>query len=552
MIFSEHKRLYLSLFLVSTALLSYEVLLTRIISAMFVKYFSLLAISMALMGLGAAGVLVQVYLSRLSDEQQSLSLALAAFALPASLVLFPVFVSLVRVPSFFLQLSDLWPLLAFITVCILPFFCGGVILAFSYHRWAKLVGKLYFSDLLGAAAGCSLAFLILNQTDGLSAILLSALVATGVPIVYSVGKNRRRVMGAYLCAGLICVFFGLNHWGQFAGLPHPSGRKNANEWEQWSEFGLTTVARKTHFTGVGISEKSKPLKASLFKAIRHDYNSLTLAVKGDLDGEELEHFKNQLINFPLQFKEKPRVLVLGSGGGKEVFAALACGAQEVTAVEFNRVIVQDIVQEYLGDFSGGMYRQPKVRVLVDEARNYLNRTRERFDVILPITGTTPPLLAASCYVFSTEYLQTKEAYRSYLEHLTPKGVFSFKASLKQSELNQLKPHYRMLATIKEVLKESGRNPQQHILVVGGLVHASFGSNYSLAVLFSPTAFSREDVKHAQDVAREMGFEVLFSPYSHQKGLLSRFCWLRIRGNFFVPPAWTFARWWMTGPIIITT
>jgi len=340
------------------------------------------------------------------------------------------------------------------------------------------------------------------------------------------------VMGAYLCAGLMLLSFGLNHWGQFAGLPHPSGRKNVNEWEQWSEFGLTTVARKTHFTGVGISEKSKPLSTSLFKAIRHDYNSLTLAVKGDLKGEDLERFKDQLFNFPLQFKEKPRVLVLGSGGGKEVFAALACGAQEVTAVEFNRVIVEDIVQRYLKDFSGGIYRQPKVRVLVDEARNYLNRSRDRFDVILPITGTTPRLLAASCYVFSTEYLQTKEAYRSYLEHLTPKGVFSFKASLKQSELNQFKPHYRMLAAIKEVLRESGRKPQEHILVVGGLVQESFGSDYSLAVLFSPTAFSREDVKHAQDVAREMGFGVIFSPYSHQDNLLSRFLLAQNAGNFF--------------------
>ncbi len=532
MIFSERKRLFLSLFLTSASLLSYEVFLTRVISAMFVKYFSLLAISMALMGLGAAGVLVQVNWERFSAPKQSFYLTLAAFALPASLFFFPVFVSLVRVPSFFLQMSDLWNLFLFITVCILPFLFGGIILARTYHQFSEMVGKLYFSDLLGAACGCALAFFVLNLTDGLSAVLLSALLSAGVTVIICLGNSRRQVAAAWTVAVFILLSFGLNHWGRFIKLPHPGGPSQTNEWERWSEFGFTTVAKSTHFSGVGVSAESKPVNSKLFKAIRHDYNSLTLAVDASIQGEQLERFKDQLVNFPVRFKEKPKVLVLGSGGGKEVFGALVCGAEEVIAVEFNRVIVQDIVMGYLKDFTGDIYHNPKVKILVDEARNYLNRTREKFDIILPITGTTPRLMAASCYVFSTEYLQTKEAYRSYLEHLAPKGIFSLKASVRKADLNVIKPHYRLLATIKDVLRESGRSPREHVMVVGGPVHASYGADYTMLVLFSPTVFSEDDVNRAQELARRMGFDVIFSQFSRQKGLLSRFLSAESSSTFF--------------------
>ncbi|MBI5789734.1 MAG: hypothetical protein HZA78_12860 [Candidatus Schekmanbacteria bacterium] len=521
MSFTPKRNPGLRLFCVSAALLSYEVLLTRIISAMFVKYFSIVAISMAMMGLGIAGVLVQVYLTNLPEEKQSAYMFWSALILPVSLIFWPFFINIVRVPSYFLQFGDLWILFLFIFVSVLPFFFGGVILALNYHQYSRSISKMYLWDLLGAAFGCLSALILLVRTDGISAVIFTSLLgASATALSYTEKKQRWWGVSILILAHLLAIG---NHKTHFLTLPHPGGAKEANLWEKWSEFGITTIAPKTTFTGVGIAPKHlHPLPSRLFKAIRQDYNSLTLAVDGKMGEKDLELFRDQLSNFPLRFVEKPKVLVLGSGGGKEVMAALVCGSPDVTAVEFNRVIAQNVMQGYLQEFSADIYHRPQVKLHVEEARTFLRRNKEKYDVILPVTGTTPRLLAAGCYVFSSEYLQTMEAYRSYLDHLSERGVFCFKVEMSQDKLNTIQPFYRLLATIKEMLAKSGRFPQEHLLVAGGEAQPGMGSDYAMVVLFSPTAFTYNDAQRAEKLAQEMGFELLFSPYSQKNDLLARF------------------------------
>jgi hypothetical protein len=521
---SEQSPLFLSLFFTSASLLSYEIFLTRIISAMFLKYFSLLAISVAMAGLGMAGVVVQLYLSDKSAGRRVRYRILSALLLSASLILIPLLYSYIRIPSLVVQVSDLFRLAVFIGLCIMPFFWGGLILALAYHYNTNLVQRIYFLDLLGAGSGCLLAFWLLNQTDGFSAVLFSAVVGQAALLAVSLELEPGKRALAWGLSLLVAGLFVFNHLSGAWRLPHPSGRKNVNEFEQWSEFGLTTVARRSHFRGIGISRRFEPVSARVFKVITQDYNSSTHVVNAGADQAELEKVKRQIGCFPLLFKESPRVLVLGAGGGKEVFAALLCGSRKVTAVEFNRTIVNDIMLNWLYDFSGRLYERPEVEVIVDEARNYLTRSRRKFDVILPVTGTTPRLLAAGCYGFSTEYLQTKEAYRAYLEHLTPNGVFGITFSFDSDTADtRFQPHYRLLATIKETLLDTGRNPKEHIMIAGGKIHSSLANfDYSIAVIFSPEPFSRADAERAARVADRMGFELIFSPYHQAPGLLSRF------------------------------
>ncbi len=524
MIASKQKPLYLTLFFTSTALLSYEIFLTRIISAMFLKYFSVLAISVTMAGLGMGGMLVQVYLKGKDATRQAFYYYLSALCLCTSLIIIPIFFSYVRIPSFVMYTSDLFMMAIFIGLCIMPFFWGGIILVLAYQYNADQVHRIYLFDLLGAASGCLLALFMLNQTDGFSAVLFSAVVGIVVLLINSVNIEKKLKKLAWGVSLLIVGLFVFNHLTGTWKLPHPSGRKDALSFEKWSEFGLTTIAKKSRFSGRGVSQAFEPLDPNTFKVISQDYNSSTHVVNAGMAMDELEKIKRQIACFPLLFKESPQVLVLGAGGGKDVFAALLAGSPKVTAVEFNRTVVNDIMQKQLYDFSGGLYDRKDVEVIVDEARNYLTRSKQKFDVILPVSGATPRLLAAGCYGFSTEYLQTREAYRAYLKHLHPKGVFATTFSFDSTTVEKrFQPPYRILATIKEMLQESGRQPKEHIMIIGGKTNSKIASyDYTVCVVFSPDPFSRADARRAAQIAGDMGFGLIFSPYHQAPGLLSRF------------------------------
>ena len=60
--------------------------------------------------------------------------------------------------------------------------------------------------------------------------------------------------------------------------------------------------------------------------------------------------------------------------------------------------------------------QKNVEVIVDDGRRFLNRTKEKYDVI--IIDPPPPIEAAS-----TSLLYSREFYKIVTEHLKENGIF---------------------------------------------------------------------------------------------------------------------------------
>src|SRR6185436_7480147 len=74
-------------------------------------------------------------------------------------------------------------------------------------------------------------------------------------------------------------------------------------------------------------------------------------------------------------------LIIGPGGGRDLASALVFGAARVDGVEINPIIANDVMRERFHDFSGGLYTNPRVRVVVDDGRSFVRRSSERYDVI---------------------------------------------------------------------------------------------------------------------------------------------------------------------------
>jgi SAM-dependent methyltransferase len=125
-------------------------------------------------------------------------------------------------------------------------------------------------------------------------------------------------------------------------------------------------------------------------------------------------------NLPYLFQPHLQdVLIVGSGTGNDVAAALRFGAQRVDAVEIDPTIL---------DFGRKLhpespYQSDKVTAIVDDARAYLRHTNRRYDLIVYGLLDSHTLLSGkSGGVRLDSYVYTVEAFREARRHLKENGI----------------------------------------------------------------------------------------------------------------------------------
>jgi SAM-dependent methyltransferase len=112
------------------------------------------------------------------------------------------------------------------------------------------------------------------------------------------------------------------------------------------------------------------------------------------------------------------VLVLGAGSGTDVAAALKHGAIHVDAVEIDPVIVQ-LGREYHPDRP---YADPRVSVIIDDARHFLRTTTKKYDLVVFALIDSLTLQSSFSGVRLESYMFTEEAFQAVKDHLAPNGL----------------------------------------------------------------------------------------------------------------------------------
>ena len=128
-------------------------------------------------------------------------------------------------------------------------------------------------------------------------------------------------------------------------------------------------------------------------------------------------------NMPYRFYPSPAsVLVLGSGMGNDVAAALRNGAGHVEAVDIDPIIVklgQQLHPEH-------PYQSPKVHVVLNDARNYIENSHEKFDLIVFSLLDSHTTTSHFTNIRIDNYVYTREALARAKQLLKPDGVFVVK------------------------------------------------------------------------------------------------------------------------------
>jgi len=143
-------------------------------------------------------------------------------------------------------------------------------------------------------------------------------------------------------------------------------------------------------------------------------------------------------NMPYRFfPNPPSVLVLGAGTGNDVAAAVRNGAQRVVAVE-----IDPLIQRLGRDLHFEKpYSSPRVQVVVNDARSYLENSQEKFDLIMFSLLDSHTTSSYYTNIRIDNYVYTLEALTSAKKLLKPDGLLVLKFWVDTpwiaSRLNQL-------------------------------------------------------------------------------------------------------------------
>jgi SAM-dependent methyltransferase len=139
-------------------------------------------------------------------------------------------------------------------------------------------------------------------------------------------------------------------------------------------------------------------------------------------------------SLPFEFNKKvDRVLIVGSGTGNDVAAAVRNGAKKIDAVEIDPAILK-IGKELHPE---SPYDAPNVNAVVDDARAFMRDADKRYDLIIYGLLDSHTLLASkSGGIRLDSYVYTVEGFREARALLQEGGLISLTFSLIRPELGR--------------------------------------------------------------------------------------------------------------------
>jgi hypothetical protein len=505
-----------AMFLTAMVTLALQVCLARVLSVTVSYHFAFLIVAFAMLGMAASAVTILLEKKQRGDKKPLG--APAAAQVSATLIVVGTFGFVVTRTTNEALAAAQFALSA--SALAAAFYFSGYVIAYLLARYAKDVVRLYLFDLLGAAAGCLLAVMMLNRTSALNAslVLAWASAAASICLAYAVGARRDQFIGVGLFGLLTCL--------TAAALLDPTvtrlrvAKHDQSEviWEKWNSLARVTVSprgpglragettRPVWEAGWGMSDAFKGfVPESLWIELDSDAGTQIIHQGGAGPAERTEFLKWDVTAsaYWLRAGRLGSVFVIGGGGGRDALTAVRFGAEHVDVVEINPAVIE-ASRDVFGDYSGGIYSLPQVNLAEGNARSLLSQRNARYDVIQMSMIDTWAATMAGQLVLTENTLYTEEAYGLFLAHLKDDGILSVSRWYNHADYGEVA---RILALMGATLERSGAaDPGDHV----ALLYATGYLGQAVAsCLMKRSPFSSEEIGALADVCRRMGFTLLW-------------------------------------------
>nr|HID14908.1 hypothetical protein [Anaerolineae bacterium] len=204
-----------------------------------------------------------------------------------------------------------------------------------------------------------------------------------------------------------------------------------------------------------------------------------------------------LTALPYRLRPGARVLVLEPRGGFDVLVALAEGAQAVTAVEANPLIVEAVQAQ--GEWAGGLYDDHRVTVVLEEGRAYARRTQERYDVVVLSLTAPHRTVTSGAYSLAEDYRYTVQAFADYLARLDEGGLLVVTRWLQVPPSEAI----RAFALSVEAVERAGGDPKARLVALR--------SYQQMLILVRRGAFTEEELEAVRAFAAPRAFDLVYLP-----------------------------------------
>src|ERR671924_941020 len=550
------------LFVLSLSIILFELALTRIFSIVLWYDYAFMAISIAFFGLGIGSFVIHIQRDKIKTQKKK-STTEPQFAFSSRIVQFGIAYG-ISVPIFIFLIgyipSDTSYIYLFYLVSSVPFFFAGACMALIFLAMSEKISKLYFADLIGAASATIILDPVMQTLGAGSVLLLTSIAVVGAAafsyyfvfirnkrdkqgenLHYHVQpnatikrekaktepQNRLNLFAVITFAGLVILLIvnsvssidifeikpGVSK-GLYYQLSHPSEFDHLSE--EWNSFSRVDVSHKiikqkdnnvlgSSSNAVGITPATTDTDSDSGRELASiiiDADAATPIFRWNGSQNDLAWIQKYMDYLPYKMINANNTLVIGSGGGEDILVALSGGADNITAVELNPLVVS--AAKSFDSESGNIYNNNNVKLIIDDGRRFISSSTERYDVIvLKLVDSWAAQLAGG-YALSENYLYTVEAFQQYFRHLDKDNGGMLVMTRWNFELPRLMP-----LIVDSLVKETGKSREsvaKHVMVIEDRPGLYFGRSddnqkyYPTLVMIKSTPFLDGEVTMVKEKA----------------------------------------------------
>ncbi len=495
-------RVYVGVMLVSASALMLQITLTRVFSITQYHHFAFMVVSIAFLGFAASGTFLSIK-SSLIEEETGRYLAELSMLYSASVILSFILTQEIPFDPYMVvwDRNQLVNLMLYYMLLAVPFFISGLVVGLVIARIPRRVGEVYFYNMAGSGLGSIVVVYLAFHLaiDDLTVVvsltgLLAALVFPGKK-----GWNRIRVAAVLLLITLLLVqpFLEVKispYKSLSRLLSIPGAKIIGTEWNPHSRVDLIESRGVRYLPGLSLVYAGAIPKQYGLTLDGGSPNAVTFY---DGNISHLEYLSYMPSSLGYVLGERDRVLLINPRGGLGVLTALYHNSSLIKAVESNPSVIKLTAES---NISGGIYHHERVDVEVENARSFIKRSPQKYDLI--VLSVTNDVLSSSTglYSLSEDYLHTVQAFKDYINHLSGDGI------LLVTRWLQYPPRElpRTVSIAVTALESDGvETPGNHMALLRGY------SFFTLLVKKKP--FTSEEADAVREFASKRFFDVVHLP-----------------------------------------